>query len=267
MLKTLKIYNPMNLRLDGRIEKTLTKPASRSTFSKYYVANARIPSNRWYTLSSGEISRLTSDKAPPAGKSLTVLKLSKSFLGNVHQLFPLASSPPPDEAANSNSLTEIAYTITNELSEYLDIQHTGLAGICQHQLGFPTVTICGRRKKRVGLHIDSWEKKPITTRHTSTNRICINIGNSGRRFIYVNHTLSDLAYLLRVNPRTGNTCAISSLIARLWRRYPGFPVYSLNLEPGDAYVGPTENIIHDACDTLVATDNATLTVLGQFQPK
>ena len=54
-------------------------------------------------------------------------------------------------------------------------------------------------------------------------------------------------------------------VSRLFlTKYPNYPVFRIKIEPGEAYIAPTENIIHDGAKLNYETD-FTWTFLGYFQ--
>jgi hypothetical protein len=118
----------------------------------------------------------------------------------------------------------------------------------------------------VGLHLDSWENLPLRRRHFSKQRLCLNIGKETRYFLFVNRTLIQIfADLNLVDP------------ADIYQDYRGlrlaeqfmskcnrYPVISIAIQPGEAYIAPTENIIHDATSMDKQYPDWSLTFLGKF---
>ena len=49
-----------------------------------------------------------------------------------------------------------------------------------------TVTVHPGTARFVGLHVDNWTRLPLNQRHTAPRRICINLGNEARYFLFVN---------------------------------------------------------------------------------
>jgi hypothetical protein len=46
--------------------------------------------------------------------------------------------------------------------------------------------------------------------------------------------------------------------------FPSYPVLRLEIRPGEAYIAPTEIVIHDATTMGKEFTDATFTVLGNF---
>ncbi len=118
----------------------------------------------------------------------------------------------------------------------------------------------------VGLHLDSWEKLPLRRRHFSKQRLCINIGTETRYFIFINRTLIQMfSDLNLVDPvdiyQDYRGLRLAEKFMSICDRYPAI---SVAIEPGEAYIAPTENIIHDATSMDKQSPDWSLTFLGKF---
>lgn len=124
----------------------------------------------------------------------------------------------------------------------------------------PTVTrnmrLAGREK--IGLHIDSWDGPSILDRDSRTQRICINIGKADRFFLFVNRPIT------LFNDRTSDnpTTAASGFL----RAHPDYPVIALRVRSGEAYLAPTELIVHDGWCPEVGSMDRTFTIRADFGP-
>ena len=47
-------------------------------------------------------------------------------------------------------------------------------------------------------------------------------------------------------------------------RFPGYPIMKVRVAPGEAYIAPTDNMIHDASTVGSKTPSVTLTLRGWF---
>lgn len=118
----------------------------------------------------------------------------------------------------------------------------------------------------VGLHLDSWEKLPLRRRHFSKQRLCINMGTETRYFIFINRTLMQMFTDLNlVDPiDIYQDYRGLRLAEKFMRIYDQYPAISIAIEPGEAYIAPTENIIHDATSLDKQLPDWSLTFLGKF---
>lgn len=137
--------------------------------------------------------------------------------------------------------------------------------VCLKSPGLLTTTV-DNLHRGVGLHLDSFDMKSIYERDNCRNRICINLGKEDRSFIFVHMRANELLEMLhtdnapRLNPNIG-----SSLARYFFDRFRDVQVTMLRVRPHEAYVMPTENIIHDASTLGRSTLDISLTFLGRFE--
>lgn len=149
------------------------------------------------------------------------------------------------------------------LAEYilplsLDDESLVCRGIYLNPPGLVTVTWDQQANKYIGLHFDSWDRLPIEERQLSSNRICFNLGKQDRYLLFIN--LSVLAiYSLVKDPQ------INSLKNTFLQAYPDYPVIKVRISPGEGYIAPTENIIHDGCSLQRNSPDLHLTIRGYLQ--
>jgi hypothetical protein len=117
-----------------------------------------------------------------------------------------------------------------------------------------------------GLHLDSWDRDPLKLRHKARNRICINLGCEDRFFMFINLTLMDMFHALGLSESKDiyKHYRGVSIGDEFMKRFPSYPVVKLRVGPGEAYIAPTENIIHDASTIGKKYSDITLTFLGYF---
>ncbi len=147
-----------------------------------------------------------------------------------------------------------------------------LIGLHFQPPGLRTVTVgfddsvTPKSRCRVGLHIDNWDRLPLLQKHQSRNRICINLGREDRFFLFINQPLRSLVRSLDEFDRDElvrqeQWIAVSNAYMR---QYPFYPVVQLRVAPGEAYVAPTDNLIHDASSLGKRDPDITWTALGYF---
>lgn len=117
----------------------------------------------------------------------------------------------------------------------------------------------------VGLHIDDWEQMPIEQRQYSKNRICINLGHSERYLLFVNLSIEAILSLDKVIAMSNNRPRYIDEISELFfELFPAYPIVKLKVLPGEAYVAPTENMIHDGYTLGANGPDVRLTIRGYF---
>ena len=116
-----------------------------------------------------------------------------------------------------------------------------------------------------GLHIDCWDDRPMQVRHGSRNRICINISQETRWFMF---GVVPLDAMLRAIPSGSgaSTLGPTALASAFLSAYSDAPIIRFRLEPGEGYIAPTESVLHDGSTKGSRLPDATLNLLGHFGP-
>ena len=118
-----------------------------------------------------------------------------------------------------------------------------------------------------GLHLDSWEYLPFRRRHLARNRICINLGREVRYFLLINLTLKQIFSELNLIDPDDIYADYRGvrLPNKFLRAFPDYPVVRVAIHPGEAYIAPTENFIHDATSIGKTVPDWNMTFLGNFK--
>jgi len=117
----------------------------------------------------------------------------------------------------------------------------------------------------VGLHLDTWEKIPMRERSHARNRICVNMGREARQFLFVNLPVAQMHEMLRRGePDSVADYYGTDLGLEFMRAFPGYPVVKLTIGPREAYIAPTDNLIHDATSIGKRYPDIGLHILGYF---
>jgi hypothetical protein len=117
----------------------------------------------------------------------------------------------------------------------------------------------------VGLHIDSFDRFPDYLRHQASNRFCINLGTEDRYLLFVN---LDAIGLLGALARVGEPEPVATRLAtRYLTTHPDTLVWRMRIKREEAYVAPTENMIHDGSSQPMHARDIHCTLRGYFLPK
>jgi hypothetical protein len=124
------------------------------------------------------------------------------------------------------------------------------------------------RQRLAGMHLDSWDRLPLRHRHRSRNRLCINFSREARYSLFINLPLLSMFRYLGLSDPTDIYSDYRGLSVgqRFMGACPDYPVVRLQIEPGEAYILPTDNAIHDASTVGNRFPDITLTYLGYFSP-
>ena len=126
------------------------------------------------------------------------------------------------------------------------------------------LTIDDITQEHVGMHIDSWDKREILETGEADNRICFNLGKRDRYFLFINLPVKKIYYLVSKKQRIPEVYNQNILCRDFMRLYPNYKVIKVRIKPYEAYIAPTENIIHDGCTEGNMGVDFTCTVRGKF---
>ncbi|KUO04794.1 hypothetical protein [Streptomyces caeruleatus] len=111
--------------------------------------------------------------------------------------------------------------------------------------------------RRIGLHVDNFDRLPYATRHQGRRRLCLNLGPGPRYLLIGDHNIQQICLTLHVDleqyyPHTEGI-----------RRYVAagdcLRCVRIRLEPGHGYIAPTEFVPHDG-----STDGIDLASVAAF---
>jgi hypothetical protein len=108
-----------------------------------------------------------------------------------------------------------------------------------------TTTVDVKRGELCGLHFDSWESRTTEDRLAARKRISINLGPGPRWFLFVPRKLSSLAAELPEEFRDVPDPTLK-IIAQFSEHPERLSCVALCVAPGQAYIAPTESVMHDA---------------------
>lgn len=141
---------------------------------------------------------------------------------------------------------------------------TVVAGICVNRPGLQTVTIDRKVSRLIGLHLDSWDRLPVENRATATNRISFNIGEQDRHLLFVNLPIKKIHDLLLSRKPDFVFNHSGEILGSFFREFPDYPVVRVTIAPGEAYIAPTENMIHDGSTEGTTVESQSFTIRGRF---
>ena len=121
----------------------------------------------------------------------------------------------------------------------------------------------------VGLHVDTAYVAPIAARCSSPNRLSVNLGYEDRFLLFPNLDVSQIDNLVRaagLTYRDDPDAWTHGLRVAFMSRWTCYPVVKLRIRPGEAYLAPTENIVHDGCTAGQRHLDIQYSARGRFQP-
>lgn len=166
--------------------------------------------------------------------------------------------------------------VSDYLTSYCLADQTLVAGLPNYKLiagnlggnppGLNTVTFDKSQGAFVGLHVDSWDRLSADRQDWARNRITINLGREDRYFLFINLTLKEILSILNNADldRVQRNDWQRDLRAEFMKQHPTYPAIKVRISPGEAYIAPTENMIHDGCTVGKKYFDSILTFRGHF---
>jgi hypothetical protein len=227
-----------------------------------YMPHAYVPRPPWRSLTTEESNVLITEQPPKnISNSITLLRVPDAIMQPFKNLWLGRNLTRQEfyEAVDGSSgqeaikgAADFVRTLILKEDEFRIIRIYNQPGL--YSTGYrPEID------SYVGLHVDSWDRQPIDARENVTNRISINIGNEDRFLVYMNLTMKDLIEIL--NPPLD--CSPNDLVLGFFQMYPKYPAIRVRIRPGEAYIAPTENIIHDGIGSKLIPD-FNLTICGHI---
>lgn len=120
---------------------------------------------------------------------------------------------------------------------------TELLGCAASPSNWATTTEDSATGRRIGLHVDNFDRLPYARRHQSRRRLCLNLGPGPPYLLIGDHDIQQICRTLYAAPdrHHPHTEDIRRYIAA---RHPLHGL-RIRLDPGDGYIAPTEFLPHD----------------------
>lgn len=130
-----------------------------------------------------------------------------------------------------------------------------------------TVTIDTAKKCLAGLHIDAWDNlSNSAVEKNARNRVCFNLGTKPRYLLFINLSIKEIYSLVeKKNSKKIEDYNTTTLTTDFFKLYPKYPVAKLKINPFEAYIAPTENIIHDGCTDGNEDVDVNFMIRGYFR--
>lgn len=199
-----------------------------------YDDSALVPGDDWAPITPDDAKRLRAEAATPDSVLIEL----------VHRSLP--ETAPDDLRARLEAAARLAP---------LDGRWPDtLLGCAASPGNRATTTEDSRTGRRIGLHVDNFDRLPYPARRQSRRRLCLNFGPGPRYLLVGDRDVQQICRSLHTDlewhyPHTEDI-----------RRYvaAGHPLRCLRirLEPGDGYIAPTELLPHDG--STAGTDQSSV---------
>jgi hypothetical protein len=222
-----------------------------------YEHGARLPRDPWRPPTKEETESLIVAEPPSSmATSVAIVRLPDEVSEDLPEIVRLGNT----EALKVN-LVQSLRTVC-ELDEPLHC-----IGPAQNPANLKTVTVNRNIARYNGLHVDDWDRLHLDSRHLATNRICVNIGQDDRYFLFLPFSLMDIAKVLSEEMAPGwEVPRRYTMIGRQFMElFPEVPVIRCRLKRGEAYVAPTENLVHDGSSLGQTNMDEQFTIRGHIR--
>jgi hypothetical protein len=242
-----------------------TTTAPVGTPGLFYKAGARIPRPSWRRLTPAERKALIAESCPALyGTAISVVRIPSHLLYPFRALRAAAAEYRSMEnlfaIIGSNAAAEGISAISDYFRDSfrpsdVDEDCAPQGGILPRPPGLQTVSVDIDTHAFLGLHVDNCYNFALDRREYSPNRACVNLGSEDRFFLFMNISLGQMCKLMS-DDLSGEKMFMA--------KFSSYPVIRVRIRPGEAYIAPTENIVHDGSSIDMNTIDITLSLRGRF---
>ena len=223
-----------------------------------YEEGARLPREPWRRPTQEEAESLIVTEAPRnMATSVAIVKLPGEFSNDRRQ------------AIGSGNAGSIELDLLQPLRAICELgEPLHYIGPSKNPGNLKTITINHDTGRYNGLHVDLWDRLDLNSRHLATNRICVNIGQGDRYLLFLPLSLMGIASALseEMGPDWQAPRRFTLIGRQFMERFPDVPVIRCRLAPGEAYVAPTENLVHDGSSAGQSGMDERFTIRGHIRP-
>jgi hypothetical protein len=224
-----------------------------------YRTNAFVPANDWRRLTRNEVFDHPEDDGGDApGSFVALANISRPTIERLKILDGALT------LRESDAMGEFAQLVEAELVGKFDRRGDAVVnGIARGKSGLETSTFDPKNSWRVGMHLDSWEAQPLQRRRFARNRISINFGSEPRQFLFMATPVDFLFERLQLSPNPDQY-----LVDQLRNATKSHirKIYSLEVRSSEAYIAPTECLVHDARTRNMKNTDLSATIRMPLMP-
>lgn len=265
----MKIFS--EIPLEGRISLSSGIEEVKEINGKPCFKRAFLPKKPWTDPTPEEMNILRGSKdATNEYQQFALLNIPDAIRDQFHALKVYECTNYQD--ADRVMRTPAYAKVLNEFLEHFKPWHKGDEPPVPHSIyigeaGLTTTTFNRQENFFIGIHLDSFERKPMNERHIARNRICINLGKQPRYLLFINLEYRQLVKKAGFHDNFVNEPHHHHYEAlyKFYEKFPDYPVLRLKIDPYEAYLAPTENVVHDGTTEGCTTTDINLAVRGYYQ--
>lgn len=183
-----------------------------------------------------------------------------------NKIVPLIFDTTPDIKAN------VLKSFNEEVIRRLENQEfCKLKRLYAHELVFNpphkiSTAFNHAEQRQIGLHIDTHNIKSLWQRRRGFELLSINLGEAERYFYFINLEVNEIIKKLKeVGHNTENYSTVGEIKNDFLKHFPNYPIYRLTIQPDQAYIGISQNFIHDGGTNDIGKPDVTLLMAGYFK--
>lgn len=206
--------------------------------------------------------------------SIGIIKIPDNFIKDIETLkiSDVTTWNDLNHINETNAYQKFISGIIDFISEHLSMPGYSNELIvhnpCLIKKDLTTVTYSDKDNHYIGMHLDTWDNNNFYERPTSTNRLCVNLGKESRYFLYINQEIKEVLAMANVTDKDKNRAENDAyfLLSKFYEKNYSYPIVKIKLNPLEAYIAPTENIIHDGTSEANKYFGVTQTFRGFINP-
>lgn len=261
------LAGPERVNIAGRVQISPgTEQAAQNLHESVYESGARVPTPGWRLLDDEELASLdTREGSWDQSSTIALVRPDGEIRRRILRLQHHYDEPAALAEYQVQEHVRILADIVHELCEFPNpiIYH----GITSNDPNCATLTLNPLNGLRTGIHFDDWDGPVTSERTRSKNRISLNLGPCARYSMFIAFTLEELGHCLReAGVKEVEGARTSNAIGRAFMtRFPDTPVIRVKVLPGEGYIAPTENVLHDGSNEGILCRNRHVTFRGNFR--
>jgi hypothetical protein len=222
-----------------------------------YEPSAYLPVFERRRLSPAELRAVSSQWHWPSSHCVSTFRIDARVVDEMRHLGVHPAVAPGSAASSAEG-----HRLWNLLCKSAPLSSAGCPfwlGLSERPSGLRTSTFDVSTNRRLGLHLDSWDRTALHQRHTARVRLCVNLGRRSRSLLFLPYDIGMVAAALEAD---GPLPPGTNLGARFCAAFPDVPVFESVVAAGCAYLAPTDNLIHDGCSEASDEPDLTIAWLG-----
>lgn len=259
-------------RLAERLEITngACCPERLSAITSPFEQGALVPRDDWRAVGTNDLAFLSTHVRAETWRTLNLLSVPSAIVSRlmrVNEDIVQKNAVGPKEF--SLDYNDLVVKLDDVIAEWADIECfgplLGMVRATQPGGAYASTSQTKDGNLKTGLHIDSWDHKDWSRRRGCSNRISINIGSFPRHLVFCPVTVDEIFECFGESDQRSEPGV--DLTTWFLSSFLDVPLVRMRVMPGEAYLAPTENLIHDGSTLLVEGIDDQIVLRGHFRAR